>query len=386
MLAPVVLALLGWFTPLGGPGVSVRIGTSIMQQNSAATASTSASFAEKKEALKDCLRREYASFFQPMETQFYAPNVQFFDPLINLEGVDAYQNNVGMLAGKNPLGSALFSDCGLVMHVIESVSERTLRTRWTLQFRFKLLPWRPLAQFSGVSEYTLDEQARVLRQDDYWDSIDLKKGGGYERAGGTAGLFDMLSQFLPGETAQAASGKELPYRLLRRAEKYEVREYPQHVAVATDYERRVDGLGTLSAYTNGANEIQSDILPYVPSLMAVTKEGSDVSKRMRWPMMVPALERGAPTPPKPTGRLEKVAALEMIPAQIVAVVSFSDPTTEPTCRGYANFLRALCKEDGLGYKDDGVFRLAQFDALNSLKTRRSEVWIELEEHPWKEGK
>lgn len=137
---------------------------------------------------------------------------------------------------------------------------------------------------------------------------------------------------------------------------------------------------------------------------------------MRWPMMVPALERGAPTPPKPTGRLEKVAALEMIPAQIVAVVSFSDPTTEPTCRGYANFmtppltpdppapppdslippstppsryanfLRALCKEDGLGYKDDGVFRLAQFDALNSLKTRRSEVWIELEEHPWKEGK
>ena len=87
-----------------------------------------------------------------------------------------------------------------------------------------------------------------------------------------AGLFDMLSQFLPGETAQAASGKELPYRLLRRAEKYEVREYPQHVAVATDYERRVDGLGTLSAYTNGANEIQSDILPYVPSLMAVTKE------------------------------------------------------------------------------------------------------------------
>ena len=190
-----------------------------------------------------------------METQFYAPNVQFFDPLISLEGVDAYQNNVGMLAGKshtsltqvshkshtqvshtslthkahtqvshtgltqvshvlfspfvtrrvsspytrhfglscdnsgkNPLGSALFSDCGLVMHVIESVSERTLRTRWTLQFRFKLLPWRPLAQFSGVSEYTLDEQARVLRQDDYWDSIDLKKGGGYERAGGTAGI------------------------------------------------------------------------------------------------------------------------------------------------------------------------------------------------------
>jgi len=48
-----------------------------------------------------CCVAQYASFFQPMETQFYAPNVQFFDPLINLEGVDAYQNNVGMLAGKS---------------------------------------------------------------------------------------------------------------------------------------------------------------------------------------------------------------------------------------------------------------------------------------------
>ena len=29
------------------------------------------------------------------------------------------------------------------------------------------------------------------------------------------------------------------------------------------------------------------------------------------------------------------------------------------------------------------FRLAQFDALNSFGARRSEVWINLEEHPWK---
>ena len=28
------------------------------------------------------------------------------------------------------------------------------------------------------------------------------------------------------------------------------------------------------------------------------------------------------------------------------------------------------------------FRLAQFDALNSLNARRSEVWVELVDHPW----
>ena len=33
-----------------------------------------------------------------------------------------------------------------------------LRTRWTLGFAFKLLPWRPRALFSGVSEYTIDPQ------------------------------------------------------------------------------------------------------------------------------------------------------------------------------------------------------------------------------------
>merc|ERR1719230_658737 len=108
----------------------------MMQQPSAAAATTSASFAEKKEALKECLRREYASFFQPMETQFYSPKVEFFDPLISLRGVEAYQNNVGMLAGENPLGKVLFSDCGLVMHNMTEPSERQLRTRWTLQFRF----------------------------------------------------------------------------------------------------------------------------------------------------------------------------------------------------------------------------------------------------------
>ena len=62
------------------------------------------------------------------------------------------------------VGKLLFDDPGLVMHTVTEESERQLTTRWTLQFRFKLLPWRPLAQFTGVSQYTLDEQARVVRQ------------------------------------------------------------------------------------------------------------------------------------------------------------------------------------------------------------------------------
>lgn len=60
-------------------------------------------------------------------------------------------------------------------------------------------------------------------------------------------------------------------------------------------------------------------------------------------------------------------------------------TTERNVRGYARLLRSFLERDGLsvaeGAKEE-EFRLAQFDALNSFGARRSEIWYELEEHPW----
>jgi len=48
-------------------------------------------------------------------------------------------------------------------------------------------------------------------------------------------------------------------------------------------------------------------------------------------------------------------------------------------------LAARVRDDGL-LPSKGTtseqFRLAQFDALNSFGARRSEVWIDLEDHPW----
>lgn len=92
-----------------------------------------------------------------MEMEFYNDDVTFEDPLISLSGPLAYRQNVEMLGGKNPLGKLLFCDCGLTMHnVTEGASPEEITTRWTLQFRFRLLPWAPLAQFTGISKYTLD--------------------------------------------------------------------------------------------------------------------------------------------------------------------------------------------------------------------------------------
>lgn len=222
--------------------------------------------------LMDGLRKEYDSFFQPLIPEFYDPQVTFADPLISFTGIEKYKNNVDMLAGVTPLGKACFTDCGLVMHQIKQ-TPRGLQSRWTLQFRFKLLPWAPLAQFTGVSDYTLDAQQRVVAQQDYWDSINLQPGGGYATTSKLDALADFVGQLKPGgQGAQQASDKELPYVLLRRAKGYEVRRYPQHVSVGTTYYKRIDAFGTLGAYTNGANEESRELKAYVPSLMSVPQD------------------------------------------------------------------------------------------------------------------
>lgn len=349
------------------------------------------SFEVRKAELIEGLRREYSSFFNPMEMQLYDPQVAFEDPMVSFQGVDKFKANVDMLSGSSAIGKLLFDDCGLVMHTVTEESDRQLTTRWTLQFRFKLLPWQPLAQFTGVSKYTLDADARVLQQQDFWDSVNLKEGS-YTVLPKIAGFGDLLAQLKPGgPQAQTASGRELPYQLLRRAPEYEVRRYPIFVAVSTQYERRLDGLGTLGAYTNGANEEGEEVQPYVPSLMSIPNGEWDeyretttlvAPKVMRWPMAVPSLNE--PTPPKPDGRVGEYASLDVVPSIVVGVKSFAEPTTEPIVRGYATLLRRALQRDNLkpGGNEEEEFRLAQFDALNSLNARRSEVWIELDEHVW----
>lgn len=41
---------------------------------------------------------------------------------------------------------------------------------------FKALPWQPTPCFTGISDYTINDQARVVRQVDFWDSINLVDG------------------------------------------------------------------------------------------------------------------------------------------------------------------------------------------------------------------
>jgi len=127
----------------------------------------------KLDALSKCLQREYASFFNPMEKSFYSPDVTFEDPLITISGIDKYESNLKMLSGESMLGNFAFDGASLTLYRVDRLSELKLRSRWLLRLKVKFLPWQPVASFTGVSEYTLNEAGKIVKQVDYWDSINL---------------------------------------------------------------------------------------------------------------------------------------------------------------------------------------------------------------------
>jgi SOUL heme-binding protein/Uncharacterized conserved protein (DUF2358) len=367
--------------------------------------------------LKKVLYREYTSFFNPMEHDYYASDVTFVDPMTSFTGIAKYENNVDMLAGRTFMGKVLFKDAGIVLHKVEggkvtisnngngAMSISNIVTRWTLRLTVQILPWQPTARFSGISVYTVQPGGRrgvqVIRQDDYWDSVNLLPDGGGEYAAmaTSKGVADFLDQLKPNQmAAPSASSAELPYQLLRRGVDYEVRRYPAFCAVETEYTRRDEGYAELGAFCTG------EIKPLAPALLQVTTNKS--SKSMMWPLtyaLPGASSNSSPAAPTNPAAVEKAQEnawkqqlqIVNIPERVVAVGVFSDATIEPIVRKAHAKLVQSCRRDGLVMKnvdqntkkedtEAKVLNFAQYDAIFSMGQRRSEVWIELEDggHPW----
>lgn len=345
--------------------------------------------------LKKVLEREYVSFFSPMERSYYSGTVSFDDPMTSLSGVDSYQNNVDMLASRTLFGKFLFQDAGIVLHSVtggevkEDGSISNIITRWTLRVAVKVLPWQPTARFTGISVYEVSpggaEGVVVKHQTDYWDSINIQKGGNYEKVDKAIAIQDFLDQLKPNNGAAAAAGMELPYQLLRRGKDYEVRRYPTFTAATIPYDRRDEGYDVLATITKG-------VVPLAPALMEVPND--DSKKTMSWPLAYAA--PGQLSPPKvPQSVLDKSmepvwsdCEISTSPSKVVAVGSFSDASVAPIVRKADAKLRGALLRDGISIpeRSKASVKFAQYDAIFSLGKRRGEVWIELEEggHPWTE--
>uniref|UniRef100_A0A7S1BSY6 SOUL heme-binding protein n=1 Tax=Corethron hystrix TaxID=216773 RepID=A0A7S1BSY6_9STRA len=348
--------------------------------------------------LKNVLAKEYATFFSPMYEQYYAPDVTFDDPLTSLAGVAGYRDNVDLLAGRTLLGGILFADAGIVLHGVDggavdedgAIAEVT--TRWTLRLTAKVLPWRPTATFSGVSAYTLvpnpaaaGPRVVVAAQTDYWDSANIVgpgtpgEGGRYGKVPKADAVRDFLGQLSPGAVEAVSAAPEVPFLLLRRGAGYEVRRYPAVAAAAVSYERRDLAYDRLGALTRGATA-------YAPAVMTVP-DGDEEEKSMAWTVAFQTPGGPGPSFPEPVEKAAETQTdveLKILPERVVAVIRFDDATTPNVVRKQDAALREMLKRDGLvaPEESEGKISFAQFDAVYSMGQRRSEVWIDLEKHPW----
>ena len=333
------------------------------------------------------IRREYASFFSPMERRYYKDDVTFIDPLLKIQGVDKYQSNVDMLAGRSGIGAFLFKDASINLHEVVKLPDNKLMTRWTLRVTVKALPWSPTARFTGVSIYTLANDGKISKQEDYWDSINLKKGE-YSQVSLLEGLSDFISQLQQDSGAEMAA-PELPYELLRRSNRYEVRRYPAFIAAQTTYEQRPEGYDRLNSYCRGSNENMKNIDYYSPTVMTISDENDGSrSKSMLWPIkfVLPGETLTLDGVSEPT--IPKVSIVNK-PSFVVAVARFQVAASEPVVRGFtAQLLRDISADKLVavpGSSADSNCTVCQYDALFSLNKRRNEVWVELADHPWTSG-
>jgi len=354
----------------------------------------SSSLVNKVTQLKKVLRREYVSFFDPMQPEYYSNDVAFDDPMTSLAGVDNYKKNVDMLASRTLLGKILFKDAGIVLHTVDggdvnptdgTISDIT--TRWTLRVTFKALPWQPTARFTGISVYEVSqggsEGVVIEHQTDYWDSINIQDGGNYKKVEKLLAVNEFIDQIKPDKFEAAAAGVELPYQLLRRGKDYELRRYPSYTTATIPYDRRDEGYDVLASITKGME-------PLAPSVMVVPND--DSKKSMSWPLAYAF--PGESTPKQiPQSILDRSKEsmwsdcdIETFGSTVVAVGSFSDASVAPIVRKADKKLRESLKRDGILFPSgsDSSVKFAQYDAIFSLGKRRGEVWIEIDDdgHPY----
>ena len=110
-------------------------------------------------------------------------------------------------------------------------------------------------------------------------------------------------------------------------------------------------------------------------------------KYMSWPLVydIPGVTPLPPTDQYPTPTIPSIRLVRQ-DSIVVAVCRFDVAATEVNARGFTEQLRKDIIADGLRNTagvDMGEVIVGQYDALFSLNKRRNEVWVELEDHPWK---
>ena len=249
---------------------------------SQATSSSSATRGEDDDAPIDFLTRMSSFLAEDLEHLFdergidksvYAADVKFEDPITKYDSINGYLANIQMLR-------YVFSP-EFILHKIYPVSETTLETRWTMNMKFRILPWQPDLTFTGTSQYEFDLQTekvrtatprplvlcllltrrrrrvsralpleQVVRHSDTWDSISDQEYFSVE------GLRDLVRQAT--NLAQTPDLETPKYVTLKRLSRYEIRSYDPYLVCETSTSSgdvtSGNGFNELAGFIFGGND------------------------------------------------------------------------------------------------------------------------------------
>lgn len=105
---------------------------------------------------------------QNVQSDRYDPSIKFSDPISSFNNLTGYSLNVRFLTTIFAVKFKLL-DIGVV-------GPEKVVARWSMEATSRLapvLPWKPKAVFTGISEYTVDTVSGLITEHiDKWDSVE----------------------------------------------------------------------------------------------------------------------------------------------------------------------------------------------------------------------
>ena len=167
---------------------------------------------------------------------------------------------------------------------------------------------------------------------------------------------------------------ELPYDVVEKIEKLEIRQYPKAIFAVVDNDMYDSGFNLLFRYISGENKTQSKIAMTAPVVTSEKiKMTAPVVTRNNYMAFAIPFSYNKETVPKPTNPSVKI---EVQPKKILAVLRFGGRTRDKIIQKYIQELIAILKTHKIQIKGEPVLM-----RYNSPFTpgflRRNEVAVEI---------
>ncbi|KAJ0977829.1 hypothetical protein J5N97_013303 [Dioscorea zingiberensis] len=279
-------------------------------------------------ALVDFLYADLPHLFddQGIDPTMYDEFVKFRDPITKHDSIEGYLFNIRLL-------KLLFTP-DFQLHNVRKTGPYEITTRWTMEMRFGLLPWKPELVFTGCSIMGINPKTqKFCSHVDLWDSIKNNEYFSFE------GLLDVLKQLRIYKTPDLGTPK---YQILKRTAKYEIRKYDPFLVVETKGDKLSgsSGFNKVTGYIFGKNSSTEKIPMTTPVFtQALDDKLSEVSIQIVLP-----LDKELANLPAPS--VEGVS-LRKVDGGIAAVSKFSGKPTEEVAQIKEKELRSAVLKDGL---------------------------------------